>query len=249
MADLIVPNANPDVVELPPAFGGDAGAPGTFHPGNIDYEGFGNNAALKRASDALKFGFDQGNTLNSLRQNPNPEHRAATHDRIVRERVDEGQRNFEQQLGTAMGELRSELRRVETALDEKAGLKSDPTWRNAVVGTFHDMDSDGARMAAIADMIERGDNASLAALIEAPLIVTKLKPEVHGQLKNRVLTRVDPQGLKLRNQILNAMTKVEAAGEASAGMFNKLRAGAHEGAWKERAQKAAARNLAANFGR
>ena len=218
------------------------------HEANIEHEAF-DNSTLRGASDALKFFRETVNADNDFRGNMDPENRAARHDRLVAERVEGSQRAVESRLGTAMGNLRAEWQRVERELADKAGLKADPKWMNAVVGTMHDLPNDGARAQAVAEMIERGDNASLAALIEAPAFVTKLPPELRDGIKGRVLEKADPVAFRLRNALLKAMEKIEAAGNVSAPTFAQLRAGTEPGAAKARAEMAAARSMASNASR
>lgn len=242
MSNYILPVGLPDV----PLASLDSGPPHTIHEAHIEYEAFGSNPALKGGHDALKFIRETYVADNTFRGAQDPEHRAARHDRLVAERVEGSQRTAEQRLGTAMGNLRAEWQRVERELTDKAGLKTDPKWMNAVVGTMHDLPNDGARAQAVAAMIERGDNASLAALLEAPEFVTKLPPELRDGIKGRVLEKADPVAFRLRNALLNAMAKIEAAGNDSVPMFARLRAGTEPGAAKARAEMAAARNVAAN---
>lgn len=243
MSIFTVPDHNPDV----PLASLKDGPSYTMHEAQIDYEAFGGNPALKAASDALKFGRETYNADNEYRGAQDGEDRAATHDRKVRERVEGSQRAFEQRIGAAMTSLRAEYQRVERDLAEKAGLKADPTLTNAIVGTLQGM-SLPERIAAISQMIEDGDNAVLATIIEQSTFLTGVPKEVRDNIKTRVLTKVDPAGLRLRDGLLNAMMKTEAAGNDSAGMFAKLMAGTEPGAWKVRAQQAAARNMSVNAG-
>lgn len=243
MSILHVPEHNPDV----PLASLREGPPHTMHEAQIDYEAFGGNLALKAASDALKFGRETYNSDNEYRGNQDGEDRAATHDKRVRQRVEDSQRTFEQRLGAAMTSLRGEYQRVERELAEKAGLKADPTLTNAIVGTLQGM-SLAQRMEAISQMIDDGDNAILATIIEQSTFLTGVPKEVRDTISTRVLMKVDPDGLRLRNGLLNAMMKTEAAGNDSAGMFAKLMDGTEPGAWKVRAQQAAARNMSVNAG-
>lgn len=243
MSILTVPDHNPDV----PLTSVQGGPPQSMHEANIEYEGF-NNSALRQASDALKFGRETWNADNAFRGNQDGEDRAATHDRKVRERIDASQTAWADKLDTARASLRAEHRRIESQLEEAAGLTPNPKWMNAVVGTMHDLPNDGARAQAVADMIERGDNASLAALIEAPMFVTRLPAEVRDTIKARVLAKVDPAGLRLRDQLAKALAKLDDASLASLPAFANLKAGTEPGAWKVRAQMAAARNMSVNAG-
>lgn len=180
---------------------------------------------------------------------PDEEHRAARHDRETRELADQTQADYNEKVTRAESELARAHADVEKRLTEKAGLKADPAWRNTVVGVFYDMPNDGARSSSIADLIEQGDHASLAALIEAPLVVTKLPAAVRDTIKERVFAKIDAQGVKLRDALALAQTRLSNAHLASFAIFDKLRANTHIGAAKDRAAKAAARNMAANFGR
>lgn len=244
MPDYVIPLSNPDV----PLTSLADGPSHTMHEAQIDYEAFNGNPALKAASDALKFGRETYVTDNNFRGNQDGEDRAATHDRKVRERIENSHRSVEQRLGTAMATLRGEYQRIERELAEKAGLISDPALTNAIVGTLQGM-SLPERVSAIAQMIEDGDHSVLATIIEQSTFLTGVPKDVRDNIKTRVLTKVDPVGFSLRNALLTAMVKTEAAGNDSGRMFDNLKAGTEPGAWKERAAKEAARNLAVNFSR
>jgi hypothetical protein len=243
--DYVIPANPPEVVPLPKAF--DA-AHEALHPDQIDYASFGNNAALQRASNALKFAYDEGNAINHLRANPHDEDRAATHDRKVRERVDGFDRTFAQNFDGARADIQSELRRTEADLEQKAGLKANPAWSTAIVGTIQHM-SPSERNQAVADLIEQGDHATLATLMDAPLLVSKLTAEQRDSIKTRVFMKVDPKGLALRDQLANALIKLDAASIASLTMRERLRAGTGPGEWKDRAKSAAVHNAATNLRR
>ncbi len=244
MVDLVIPDSVAEVVALPKV---NNAVPGVFHPANIDYENHGNNSALKAASDALKAIYEEAGAINELRGNPHEEARAATHDRTVREKVEAAERALDSRLGGAMFGLRAEFRRIEAELDEKAGFVANPAHFSAIVGTLQGMTPE-ARVGAIGEMVEAGDNATLATIAEAPLFLTGIPKEVRDTIKTRVLQKVAPAGVNLRNALIKAMGHVEAAGNASVFMYAALRGGAEPGAWRERAKQAWARNMAANAG-
>lgn len=225
----------------------EGGAPMYWHEAQIEHEGLG-NSTLRQASDTLKFLRETYGADNEFRANMNPEHRSATHDRLVRERVEGSERAAEQRLGTAMQSLRGEFQRVERNLEEAAGLKPNPAHFDAITSAFFQM-KPGQRAETLAGLIEQKENAALATLMEAPLFLTGLVAEQRDSIRGRVLEKADPVAFRLRNALLNAMTKIEAAGNASAPTFAKLRAGTEPGAAKARAEIAAARNIAANGGR
>ena len=243
MPDFVLPQSYPDVPELPKSF---QAPPEQMHPGQIEYEAFGNNPALKAAHDALAYGFSTAGQINDLRENPNEEARAATHDRTVREAVDNFDSNWAKKFDQAKRQLQAELAHVNLSLNEAAGLTSDPAWRTAIIGTLQDMTPDG-RSEAINAMIEARDHKTLACLIEAPLFVSRLTAETRNGIRDRVLRNVDPEGVRLRDQLAKALDKMEAASLASLPMRAKLRAGTEPGAWRDRAQKAAARAVSSNI--
>lgn len=226
---------NPDVVELPSAFTEPHEA---THPGQINFADFGDNPALKRASDALKFWYDGAIELNSFRQNPDDEVRAATHDRLTRERVDKFETNYCAQFENAKADLKRELANVETNLEYDAGLKPNDVHFNAVTAAFSYMKPE-QRLQTLNDLIEQGENAALATLIEAPLFLTGLTAEQRSGIKERVFNKVDPKRLALRNQLKVAFSKMENASIPALRMTGNLRAGTEPGAWRERAKKAA----------
>ena len=246
MSIITIPQHNPEVVPLPKAF---QAPPEAMHPGQIDYASFGDNAALKRASDALQHGWNEALAINELRANPHDEDRAATHDRKVRERHDGSARSFAEKFDNANAELKAELRAVEAELDRKAGLKPNMTVANLTVGTLQGMKNDGERMAAVSELLEDGDYETLATLMAVPRFTTQLPAAFLNGLRERVLHKVDPQGVKLRDHLKVAIEKMDNAATASIIMFSQLRAGTGQGEWKERAKQAAVdaeRNRLAN---
>ena len=245
MSIIAIPKHNPEVVDLPKAF---QSPPEAMHPGQIDYASFGDNAALKRASDALQYGWNEALAINTLRANPHDEDRAATHDRKVCERVDAFDRSFAETFDNANADLKAELRAVEAELERKAGLKPNPAHFDAITASFHGMKPE-LRMATISDLIAQGDHASLATLIEAPLFLTGLTAEVRDAIKTRVLNKVDPQAVALSDQLKLAIERMDNASYASLPMRAQLRAGTGQGEWKERAKQAAVRAAADNFTR
>lgn len=235
MAIIQLPKAVPDVVELPKAFHAPNSA---LHPGQIDYTNYGNNPALKRAHDALKSNFDEAVAINELRANPCDEDRAATHDRKVRERCDGFERRAAEKLDGAVAALRAEVSAVEASLASKAGLKVNPAHLNIIVGTMQGLSPD-KRTQTVNELIEKGDGATLAALLEVPLFATGLTERVRDSIKDRLFRKVDPQALALRDQLKLALDRMDKAMNETVRMFGSLKSGAGEGDWKRRAQKAA----------
>ena len=245
MADIYLNQAVPDIVELPKAFHAPHSA---LSPHNIDYASFGDNPALKRAFDALNYVFDEANSINEFRAKPSDEDRAATHDRKVRERCDKFEPNAAEKLDGAIVGLKSELASVESNLSTKAGLKSIPGHFDAITSCFFGFKAE-KRVATVIELIEQGDGASLATLIEAPLFLTGLTAEVRDSIKERLYRKVDPMGFKLMEQLKLSINRMDNASIKALPMFGELRAGTGEGEWRKRAQMAAARNAAANASR
>jgi hypothetical protein len=242
MTDIYLSKAVLDIVELPKAFH----APNSgLHPGQIDFASFGDNPALKRAHDTLKYVFDEGTGINEFRAKPSDEDRAATHDRKVRERCDGFERSAAEKIDGALSGLRAELLTVESNLSNKAGLKPNPVHFDAITAAFHGMKPE-QRMATLSQLIEQGDGASLATLVEAPLFLTGLTAEIRDSIKERLYRKVDPMGLKLRDYLKLSLERMDNAANLSVSMFSELRAGTENGAWRKRAETAAARVAAAN---
>ncbi|WP_343526011.1 hypothetical protein [Sphingomonas sp.] len=243
MTIITVPEQNVDVA-LPKAFDG---VPSPLHPANVDYEAAGGNAAMKQVSDVLAWGWDEANAINDLRPNMDPEHRSATHDRLIRERVDASQRVWADKMDRARATLKAEQARVDRQLEEAAGLKSNPAHFDAITSAFFSM-KPGQRAETLAQLVEQGENAALATLMEAPLFLSGLLAEQRDSIKTRVLEKVNPEGLNLSRQLAKAFAKLEDASFASLTMFADLKAGTEPGAAATRARMAAARNMAANAG-
>lgn len=198
----------------------------------------GDNAAIKLMADTVGGAWEVGNTINELRANPNPEHRAATHDRVVREKVESERSKFIGKFERAKAGLVAELKRVEGDLQTKSGLKANPVHFDAITAAFHGM-KPAQRVETINELIEQGDHASLATLIEAPLFLTGLNAEQRDAIKQKVYLKVDPKGVELRDYLNVCIERADNAANASVIMFGQLQAGTEEGAWKVRAQQAA----------
>ncbi len=244
MPDLIVSHSNPDV-PLQRAF---PGPQGILHPENIELPAGVEHPAFGVARDALTYAFDNVEAVDVFRGNQSDEDRSATHDRKVRERVDQTQDAFAEKMTRADNDMRRALADVEAQLVTKAGLKPNAAHFDAITSAFYQM-KPGQRAETIAGLIEQGENAALATLMEAPLFLTGLTAEQRDTIKERVFAKVDPQGVKLRDALTKGLAKLDMVGNASVGIFNALRADTHIGAAKERAAKVAARTLAANTGR
>lgn len=205
MSIFTVPNGVADV----PLDAVEGGAPMYWHEGQIEHEGL-NNSTLRQASETLKFLRETYNADNEFRGNMDPESRAATHDRLVRERVEASERNVEQRLGSAMQALRGEYQRVERNLEETAGLKANPAHFDAITSAFYQM-KPGERAETLRSLIEQKENAALATLMEAPLFLTGLVAEQRDSIRGRVLEKADPVAFRLRNSLLNAMAILTAS--------------------------------------
>lgn len=192
-----------------------------LHPAQIDYAKFGDNPILKTASEALAFAQERLAAIDELRANPHPEDKPATHARKVREAVSKFEGVWEDKWDGGKAALQAELKRVNAALDTKAELKPIDRHFDAITATFYGM-SPEERSKAITMLIAEGDHSTLATLIDAPLLVTKLTAEQRDGIKLRVLLNVDPEGVALRDQLKFAMDKWENASFAGIRIVNRL---------------------------
>lgn len=239
MADIQLPNHIPNVF-LGAAF---HSPNGYIHAGQVEVDKHPENGALKAMAEALGYGRLEGESINSLRANPDEDLMPAQHDRAVRERCAASQAKFAEKFDNAKAGLQRELSNVEAGLVTKAGLTPNPSHFDAITAAFHQM-KPSQRAETIADLIAQGDHASLATLIEAPLFLTGLKAEERDAIKERVFHAIDPMGVALRDHLKVVLGRVEHAANASVGMFAALSAGTAPGAWKARGQDAAAKAAA-----
>lgn len=210
-----------DKTEMPRVF---TQPPEQLHPGQIDFAKYGNNPALKRASNCLGFAWDGLASINEHRATPNPEDKPATHARKVRQNVDGFDHAWADRWDGAKADLILEQRRVEGELERAANLKPVAHHFDAITSTFHNMNP-GQKANALDQLIEEGDGPALAALIEAPLFVSGLSAEQRDSIRLRVFRKVDPAGLALRDQLAMALVKMEAASLAAINARAKLREG------------------------
>lgn len=233
-----LPSHHPEVVELAAAF---HSPNGFIHAGQAELEKFPDNRPLKAIAEALGYARSQAESINELRTNPHDEDRAATHDRKVRERCDAFESSFAEKFDNAKAGLQTELKRVETGITNKAGLAPNAAHFDAITSAFHMM-KPGKRVETIAELLNAGDHASLATLIEAPSFLTGLSAAERDAIRERVFAKVDSNGVALRDHLKVVLGRVENAANASLGMFSALRSGTAPGAWKDRARDAAARD-------
>lgn len=198
--------------------------PEQLHPAQIAYAEFGDNPALKRASETLGFAWEGLASIDKLRASPHPEDKPATHARKVRQNVDGFDHAWAGRWDGAKAALKDEQRRVEADLERAANLKPVAHHFDAITSTFHNMNP-GQRAKALDELIEQGDGPTLASLIEAPLFVTGLTAEQRDGIKLRLFAKVHPEGLALRDQLAKALAKMEAASLACIKIRVKLREG------------------------
>ncbi|HEY0013180.1 MAG TPA: hypothetical protein VGB79_10055 [Allosphingosinicella sp.] len=198
--------------------------PEQLHPAQINFAKFGDHPVLKQASDALGMAWEGIGSIDKLRANPHPEDRPATHARKVRQAVTEFGNAWAQRADGAKAALKAEHRRVEAELETAANLKANERHFGAIVGTFQGLNP-GAKAQALDQLIEQGDGPTLATLIDAPLFVTGLTAEQRDAIKMRLLTKVNPAGVALRDQLAKALAKMEAASMASIDAQMKLNTG------------------------
>lgn len=229
---------------LPRVFGLNAeGAPQAsewLHPDGYDYAGFNDNAAIKRASDNGKWAGDQLASIDNLRANPHPEDTPARHARKVREKLDSFNHAWAEKWDGTKAGLKAELNSVDTALEQKAGLKSNPAHFDAITAAFHGMKPE-VRSRTLSELVEQGESAALATLMEAPLFLTGLSAEQRDSIRIRVLTKVDPAGLKLRDQLAKVMDRWEEASLAGIRDSGRLRQGTDSYDAKTKAAEAVAK--------
>lgn len=225
---------------------GNSQAPEQLHPGQIPFAEFGDNPALKQASEALGYAFDNLATIDKLRGNPNPEHTPARHARVVREAIDGFDDAWAHKGDSAKAALNAELRRVEGDLERKANLKPIDKYANAILGTFQAL-NDGQRAQELDHLIETADGPTLATLLEAPKLVTNINAERAENLKMRLYLKVNPEGVALRDQLKRSLAKYEAASLACLGARAKLRDGVDRFSARAKEAEALATKARAGF--
>jgi hypothetical protein len=207
---------------LPPVF--DAGQPNeALHPAQFRHSGpWGDNSALKRASDVAGTTFEKLAAAHEFRVTPGDD--PFTHSGKLTHIVDEIGRGFASQWQDAKDNLKRERSRVESDLTAKAGLKVNPDYRSAIVGVFSGL-KESERMAAIDAAIEAGEGAVLATLLEAPSLVTGLDAEQKATIKARAFAKADPNTHALLQELDKATAKAERASLAAIDAQMKLREG------------------------
>lgn len=179
------------------------------------------NEALKRVFDQLKMTREEFASTIEVRANPHPEHTPAQHDNAIKRAVDV----FFQRTGSSWDEAKAtakaELKRVETDLETQANLKEVPAHYSSIVGTFQQFPAE-QKMAALDKLVEQQDGPTLAAILNAPLLVTGLEPSQRDAMKAKMLLKVNPQGVALRDALRNALARLEAASIAKIFGAQKL---------------------------
>ncbi len=197
-----------DAAALPSVLNGQP--PEQVHGGQIAYEAYGNNAALKRASDTLQYAWDGLARIDSLRAAPHPEDRPATHAGKVARSVNEFSSSWATRMDSARANVKSELSTVEANLIKAANLKPVDRHFDSITSTFFNLRA-SEKAAAIEQLIEQNDGPTLATLLEAPNFVTGLSREQKDSARNRLIAKVDPNGLAIRDQLKVALVKLDDA--------------------------------------
>lgn len=232
---------------LPIDGSGNSQAPEWLNAGQIDYASFGEDPALKEASEALAYGGDMLAQIDNLRANPHPEHPAARHARVVREAVDALDNSWATRADGARAALKGRLRAVEADLAKAANLNPVDKFTNAILGTFAGLQP-GERGKALSDLIDQQDGPTLAALLAAPSLVTNITPDQRENLKLQLFLKANPSGVALRDQLTKALEKMERASIASIRARAALRDGTDRFTAKTKAAEALANKARTGFG-
>jgi hypothetical protein len=226
---------------------GNSQAPEQLHPGQISFADFGNNPALKEASEAFGYASEHLASIDRLRGNPHPEHTPARHARAVREALDSFDNAWAHKGDSAKAALKAEHRRVEADLERAANLKPTDKYANAILGTFQGLNP-GERARELDQLIEAKDGATLAVLLEAPSLVTGITREQSENLKMRLYLKVNPEGVALRDQLARALVKYEAGSVACLSARAKLREGSDRFNARTKEAEALANKARTGFG-
>ena len=232
---------------LPMDGDGNSQAPEWLNAGQIDHASFGEDPALKEASEALAYGGDMLAQIDNLRANPHPEHPAARHARVVREAVDAFDNSWATRADGARAALKGRLRTVEVDLAKAANLNPVDKFTNAILGTFAGLQP-GERGKALSDLIEQQDGPTLAALLAAPPLVTGISEAQRDNLKLQMFLKVNPAGVALRDQLAKALDKMERASIASIRARAALRDGTDRFTAKTKAAEDLANKARTGFG-
>jgi len=198
--------------------------PEQLHPAQIAHAEFGDNPALKRASETLAFAWEGLASIDKLRASPHPEDKPATHARKVRQNVDGFDHAWATRWDGAKAELQAEYRRVESDLERTANLTPVESRFSAIVGTLQGM-TPGQKAEALDRLIADQDGPTLATVIEAPLFLTGITVEQRDSIKLRLFNAINPAGVALREQLAKSLAKMETASIACIKIRAKLREG------------------------
>jgi hypothetical protein len=212
-------NNNDD--EMMPVFNGQAHE--SHHPDQIDPANESNNS-IKHGRNVLAAMTKAIVDLDEFRVTCSPADTPATHARKVAKAVDDTQTNLTPSYTNAKAAMKADIKQIDFDLNELAGLKANPRFEAAVMARFQQMDPKD-HVAAVDKMIDAGDTASLATLIDAPAVITGLDPAFRDTIRDRVLRKVAPQQLALRAALLKAIDKLDASFNRSLNDFSALKAG------------------------
>lgn len=229
-------------VAMPRAF---QAPPEQVHPGQIANSL--DNPVLKRAAEMLQYTWDGLASLNEHRANPLPEDNPARHARKVADSLSNFEHNRASRWDGVKGELKAEHRRIESELAASANLKPNPAHFNAIVGTFSGMNP-GERAKALDQLVEQQDGPTLATLLEAPGLVSGLTAEQRENLKLRLFLKVNPNAVKLRDEMAAALAKYEAGSIATLNACHALRQGLDRFSAKTKAAEEIANKARTGFG-
>jgi len=235
MPSVVVGVNDAEIVELPAVE-----IPGQIDGRRINYEAHDNHPTLKRAADTLSSGHTLFADVSRFRANPSDEDRAATHARKVRDMFSTSKAKWSQSITGLEAELTGAIADAEANLRDKAKLKADPRYEGAILAKFVGM-KPADQQAMFGELITAGDGPSLAALLEAPVVLTGLTVERKIELKAALCAKVAPKEVALRDELVKAKQTVADASIAALQLEPAMLQWTGPGEWKDRAKEAAAK--------
>lgn len=235
MPTVVIGANDPEIVELPAV-----DVPGQIDGRRVNYAAHDNHPALKLAADTLSGGATLFADVSRFRANPSDEDRAATHARKVRDLYLSNKAKWSENVARTEAELARAIADAEDDLRHEANLKPDPRYEGVILSKFVGMKpSDQA--ALFGELVTAGDGPSLAALLNAPSVLTGLTEQRKVELKAALCAKVAPKHVALRDELLKAKQAMVDASIAALKLEAPMLQWTGPGEWKERAKQAAAK--------
>lgn len=201
--------------------------PEPFNALFIDYAKHNNNSALHIGSAFLGDTGEDLLWLDKIKAKRSPLDNPAQHFKKVRDKIEEVQKRIDNGRRRALNVILDELKTVIPAIEAKANLKPN-SYATEIRAALKAMKTQSERNREIDKAIANNDAAFLAAIIDAPEVVTGIPTNRRDVVKEQYFAKVAPTEVALRDELRKAHERIYSSITVSTRAFVKLGEGLNE---------------------